>query len=166
MYPRGYISFTLGCGGGSINSAKRSKTLPTGVFATSRPRGWGLFCTRSLRIQKITQTSSNTLPRLLECSPTHRPHWGSRPGWAADPARRAADPALQPNAKCNGAMFDRMSCKNFARVILCTFVPRGTFCTTCISSAPFFWGVVASFGRVYTSSSAPQCERNQGPSDR
>jgi hypothetical protein len=35
---------------------------------------------------------------------------------------------------------------------VCTFVPR-------ISSAPFFWGVIASCDRVYTSSSAPQCER-------
>jgi hypothetical protein len=24
---------------------------------------------------------SQTLPRLLECSPTRRPYWGSRPGW-------------------------------------------------------------------------------------
>jgi len=27
MAPRGYNSFTLGCGGGSINSVKRSRTL-------------------------------------------------------------------------------------------------------------------------------------------
>jgi hypothetical protein len=29
-----------------------------------------------------------------------------------------------------------------------------------ISSAPFFWGVTASFARVYISSSAPQSERH------
>ena len=58
-------------------SGKRSKTLPTGVFGTSRPRGWGLFCTS-----------------------------------------------------------------------------RWLFCTS-----RFSWGVIASFARVYTSSSAPQCER-------
>jgi hypothetical protein len=40
-----------------------------------------------------------------------------------------------------------------------TFVPR-------ISSAPFFWGVIASFARVYTSSSAPQCERIGPPGGR
>ncbi len=44
----------------------------------------------------------------------------------------------------------------FCGTNVCTFVPR-------ISSAPFFWGVIASFDRVYTSSSAPQCERNLPP---
>jgi hypothetical protein len=39
---------------------------------------------------------------------------------------------------------------------VCTFVPR-------ISSAPFSWGVIASFARVYTSSSAPQCEKKGYP---
>jgi hypothetical protein len=40
-----------------------------------------------------------------------------------------------------------------ARQVGGTFVPR-------ISSAPFSWGVIASFDRVYTSSSSPQYERN------
>jgi hypothetical protein len=42
---------------------------------------------------------------------------------------------------------------------VCTFVPR-------ISSAPFFWGVITSFDRVYTSSSAAQCERIGPPEGR
>jgi hypothetical protein len=54
-------------------------------------------------------------------------------------------------AQCNGAMLVDTSTRLSKRVGG-TFVPR-------ISSAPFFWGVIASFARVYTSSSAPQCER-------
>jgi hypothetical protein len=44
--PRGSDSFTLGCGGGSIDSGKRSKTLPTGVFRRLGPGG-GVFWLRS-----------------------------------------------------------------------------------------------------------------------
>ena len=62
------------------------------------------------------------------------------------------------DAQCNGAMLVDASTRLSKRVGG-TFVPR-------ISSAPFFWGVIASFARVYTSSSAPQCERIQCPPDR
>jgi hypothetical protein len=59
------------------------------------------------------------------------------------------------DAQCNGAMLVDTSTRLSKRVGG-TFVPR-------ISSAPFFWGVIASFARVYTSSSAPQCERKTTP---
>ena len=67
--PRGSISFTLGCGGGSINSVKRSKTLPTGVFATSRPRGWGLLVTERCVLNHHNWTGSFKMKRFeIFCS--------------------------------------------------------------------------------------------------
>jgi hypothetical protein len=179
---------------------------------------------------------SQTLPRLLECSPTRRPYWGSRPGWrrsaasqhmcsdcdgspsvrgqgplrgrgrgrgrgggrsrrergaacapggatgradGADGADRLPAPAdageataAQKSKKPRSIAFAKMPPSYrrtrgdeaiathlyhaFRGTNVCTFVPH-------ISSAPFFWGVIASFDRVYTSSSAPQCERNVPP---
>ena len=67
--PPGSISFTLGCGGGSINSVKRSKTLPTGVFATSRPRGWGLLVTERCVLNHHNWTGSFKMKRFeIFCS--------------------------------------------------------------------------------------------------
>ena len=98
--PRGSNSFTLGCGGGSINSGKRSKTLPTGVFATSRPRGWGLLVTDRCVLNHHNWTGSFKMKRFeIFCSDPFTPLWPERyaaPRASLDVAVRAGTKQTTP----------------------------------------------------------------------
>ena len=66
----------------SINSVKRSKTLPTGIFGTSRPRGWGLLVTERCVLNHHNRTGSFKTKRFeIFCSDpfTHQPgEWPER----------------------------------------------------------------------------------------